>query len=305
MVLNFRDFRGILPLYQSVFGRIVRFHTLCEIARPKNKKRYFIPMFPETIQPLYIVSGFAVGFLVGMTGVGGGSLMTPLLILLFKVNPVTAVGTDLIYAAVTKSGGSLVHGLNRTVDWRVVGRLAAGSIPASLATMALLWLLDVDRAAYSQIVTKVLGVALLLTAGALLMRRRLLATYASRIGVLTEAQTAYYTVIVGLVLGVMVTVSSVGAGALGVTALLLLYPDLPVVKIAGSDIAHAVPLTLVAGLGHLASGGVDMPVLVSLLMGSLPGIMLSSLFAPRLPDTALRLVLAVTLVVVALRLLVS
>ncbi len=257
----------------------------------------------ETIKPLYVLSGFAVGFLVGMTGVGGGSLMTPLLILLFKIHPVTAVGTDLIYASVTKTGGSLVHGLNRTIDWRIVRRLATGSLPASLLTLLILWLLKVDPAAYSALVTKVLGVALLFTAAALLFRRRLLATYSQRVGVLSESQTRTYTIIVGLVLGVLVTISSVGAGALGVTALLLLYPELPVVKIAGSDIAHAVPLTLVAGLGHLASGGINTTVLVSLLCGSLPGIALSSQFAPRMPDRALRIVLAMTLVLVALRLL--
>jgi uncharacterized membrane protein YfcA len=257
----------------------------------------------ETIQPLYVVSGFAVGFLVGMTGVGGGSLMTPLLILLFHIQPVTAVGTDLIYASVTKTGGSFVHAINRTIDWRIVRRLASGSLPASLATMTALWLLKVDTAAYSHLVTKVLGVALLMTAAALLFRRRLLASYSQRIGILSESQTRAYTVLVGLALGVMVTISSVGAGALGVTALLLLYPELPVVRIAGSDIAHAVPLTLIAGLGHLASGGIDMQVLVSLLCGSLPGIALSSQFAPRMPDRVLRLILAATLTLVAIRLL--
>src|SRR4051812_10599488 len=256
-----------------------------------------------TINPLFVVSGFAVGFLVGMTGVGGGSLMTPLLILLFHIHPVTAVGTDLIYASATKTGGSFVHGLNRTIDWRIVRRLASGSLPASLLTMLLLWLLKVDAASYSTLVTKVLGVALLFTAAALLFRRRLLASYSQRVGVLSESQTRTYTIIVGLVLGVLVTISSVGAGALGVTALLLLYPELPVVRIAGSDIAHAVPLTLIAGLGHLASGGIDLTVLVSLLCGSLPGIALSSQFAPRMPDRALRIVLAMTLVLVALRLL--
>jgi uncharacterized membrane protein YfcA len=257
----------------------------------------------ETIQPLYVISGFAVGFLVGMTGVGGGSLMTPLLILLFHIHPVTAVGTDLIYASVTKTGGSFVHGLNKTIDWRIVRRLASGSLPASVLTLLALWLLKVDQAAYSALVTKALGVALILTATALLFRRRLLATYSKRVGVLTESQTRTTTIAVGLVLGVLVTISSVGAGALGVTALLLLYPELPVVRIAGSDIAHAVPLTLVAGLGHMAGGGVDLTVLVSLLCGSLPGIALSSQFAPRLPDTVLRWVLAITLFVVALRLL--
>jgi uncharacterized membrane protein YfcA len=257
----------------------------------------------ETIKPLYVLSGFAVGFLVGMTGVGGGSLMTPLLILLFKIHPVTAVGTDLIYASVTKTGGSLVHGLNRTIDWRVVRRLATGSLPASLLTMLVLWLLKVDPTSYSTLVTKVLGVSLILTAAALVFRRRLFATYSRRVGVLTEAQTRLFTIIVGLVLGVLVTISSVGAGALGVTALLLLYPELPIVKIAGSDIAHAVPLTLVAGLGHLASGSMDLTVLVSLLCGSLPGIVLSSQFAPRMPDAVLRYVLAITLILVSLRLL--
>ena len=256
-----------------------------------------------TIHPLFVLSGFAVGFLVGMTGVGGGSLMTPLLILLFHVHPTTAVGTDLLYASITKTGGSFVHGLNKTIDWRIVRRLASGSLPASLLTLSALWLLKIDQAAYSALVTKALGVALILTATALLFRRRLLATYSKRVGVLTEQQTRNLTIITGVALGVLVTISSVGAGALGVTALLLLYPELPVVKIAGSDIAHAVPLTLVAGMGHLAAGGVDMTVLVSLLCGSLPGIMLASLFAPRLPDRALRIVLAVTLTVVAARLL--
>jgi uncharacterized membrane protein YfcA len=138
---------------------------------------------------------------------------------------------------------------------------------------------------------------------ALVFRRRLLATYSKRVGVLTQSQTRLTTILVGLVLGVLVTISSVGAGALGVTALLLLYPELPIVKIAGSDIAHAVPLTLVAGLGHLASGSMDLTVLVSLLCGSLPGIVLSSQFAPRMPDVVLRYVLAITLVLVSLRLL--
>jgi uncharacterized membrane protein YfcA len=258
---------------------------------------------PFALHPLYVLSGFAVGFLVGMTGVGGGSLMTPLLILLFHVHPTTAVGTDLLFASVTKTGGSLVHAFNRTIDWRIVIRLALGSIPASLLTLLLFHLLKLDPAMMSGLITRVLGVALLATALALVFRRRLLASYARRVGVLSEQQTARYTILTGLVLGVLVTISSVGAGALGVTALILLYPELPVVKIAGSDIAHAVPLTLVAGLGHLMTGGIDIIMLESLLMGSLPGIAIASLFAPRLPDLALRLVLAGTLTVSGLRLL--
>jgi uncharacterized membrane protein YfcA len=260
---------------------------------------------PFDLHPLYVLSGFAVGFLVGMTGVGGGSLMTPLLILLFHVHPATAVGTDLLYASVTKTGGSLVHGFNRTIDWRIVTRLAMGSLPASLLTLLVLHLLRIDSSAASVLITRVLGVALLATALALIFRRYLLATYARRVGVLDAQQTRRYTVMTGIALGVLVTLSSVGAGALGVTALILLYPELPVVKIAGSDIAHAVPLTLVAGLGHLMDGGIDVRMLESLLVGSLPGIVLASLFAPRLPDLALRLVLAATLMVSGLRLLVA
>ena len=172
-----------------------------------------------------------------------------------------------------------------------------------MLTVTILWLLKIDQSSYSALVTKILGIALVSTALALLFRRRLLASYSRRVGILSENQTRIFTIATGVALGVLVTISSVGAGALGVTALLLLYPELSVVKIAGSDIAHAVPLTLVAGMGHLASGGIDKGVLVSLLCGSLPGIMLASLFAPRLPDRALRIVLAVTLIIVAVRLL--
>jgi hypothetical protein len=257
----------------------------------------------HVLNPLYVASGFAVGFLVGMTGVGGGSLMTPLLILLFHVHPTTAVGTDLLYASVTKTGGSLVHGINKTIDWRIVTRLAMGSLPASLLTLLLFHFLAIDPTAMNALVTRVLGVALLATALALIFRKFLLASYSRRVGILSEDQTVGFTILTGAMLGVLVTISSVGAGALGVTALILLYPELPIVKIAGSDIAHAVPLTLVAGLGHLMSGGIDLGVLESLLLGSLPGIMISSLFAPRLPDLALRLILAATLAVTGLRLL--
>ena len=259
--------------------------------------------FLHALNPLYVLSGFAVGFLVGMTGVGGGSLMTPLLILLFHVHPTTAVGTDLLYASITKSGGSVIHGINRTIDWRIVGRLAMGSLPAALATLLIFHLLQIDPAAMNTLITKVLGVALLATALALIFRKRLLASYGRRVGILSERQTRTFTILTGVALGVLVTISSVGAGALGVTALILLYPEVPVVKIAGSDIAHAVPLTLIAGLGHLMSGGIDSTVLISLLCGSLPGIMIASLFAPRMPDLALRLILAATLTLTGVRLL--
>ncbi len=260
-------------------------------------------LFLHAVNPLYVASGFAVGALVGMTGVGGGSLMTPLLILLFHIHPATAVGTDLLYASVTKTGGSLVHGFNKTIDWRVVTRLTMGSLPASLLTLLGFHLLAIDPALLNLLITKVLGGTLMVTALALLFRKRLLANYSRRVVVLSDSKTFTLTVLTGVILGVLVTITSVGAGALGVTALLLLYPELPVAKIAGSDIAHAVPLTLVAGLGHLMNGGIDTTVLVSLLLGSLPGIMLSSMFAPRMPDLAMRLILAAVLTISGLRLL--
>ena len=161
----------------------------------------------HALNPLFVLSGFAVGFLVGMTGVGGGSLMTPLLILLFHVHPATAVGTDLIYASITKSGGSLIHGINRTIDWRIVGRLAMGSLPASLATLLVFHLLAIDPAAMNALITKVLGVALLATALALIFRKRLLASYGRRVGILSARQTRTFTILTGVALGVLVTIS--------------------------------------------------------------------------------------------------
>ena len=255
------------------------------------------------IKPAYVFSGFVVGFLVGLTGVGGGSLMTPLLILLFGISPEKAVATDLIYASITKTGGSLVHGFNRAIDWSIVARLASGSLPAALATLLIFYYAGLDSAAVGALITRVLGFALYLTAAALILRPWLLKHYAHRLEGLSFEATRSYTILTGAVLGVLVTISSVGAGALGVIALILLYPKAPILRIAASDIAHAVPLTLVAGVGHLLGGSINTSLLISLLMGSLPGIMLASAFAPKLPDTALRLILATTLILVATKLL--
>ncbi|MGD0023215.1 MAG: sulfite exporter TauE/SafE family protein [Xanthobacteraceae bacterium] len=256
----------------------------------------------HALQPLYSTVGFAIGLLVGLTGVGGGSLMTPILILLFGIYPATAVGTDLLYAAVTKTAGSLVHGLNRTIDWRVVRRLAAGSVPMTVMTMAALGHFDINGPVVRELTTVVLTIALFVAAATLVFRDKIVARYARRIGALRPKQVAVITVSVGAVLGVLVSVSSVGAGACGVTALILLYPQLPTARIVGSDIAHAVPLTLAAGIGHWLLGSVDLDVLASLLLGSVPGILLGSFAAARIPETALRLVLAGTLVVVATKL---
>lgn len=253
------------------------------------------------IDPLYSLSGFAVGLLVGMTGVGGGSLMTPLLILLFGVHPATAVGTDLIYAAATKTGGSLVHGFARSIDWRVVRLLAAGSLPATVATLAALSYLNLDGETARGLITLVLSIALFVTAFVLVFGGAITAAYRARVTDMPPQRTTHTTILVGALLGVLVSISSVGAGAIGVIALVLLYPQMPIARIVGSDIAHAVPLTLVAGLGHWTMGSVDWHIIVSLLAGSLPGIVVGSYFAVRVPERTLRLVLACTLFVVATR----
>jgi uncharacterized membrane protein YfcA len=254
------------------------------------------------IYPLYSVCGFVGGLLVGMTGVGGGSLMTPLLILLFGVHPATAVGTDLLFAAATKTGGSLVHGLARTIDWTVVRRLASGSVPSTALTLLVLSRFDVNGTAMRDLITTVLSVALLVTAGLLIYRRKLLTFYAARVGWLSARRTNWLTLVSGAVLGVLVSISSVGAGAIGVTVLILLYPSLPMARIVGSDIAHAVPLTLVAGIGHWMLGSVDWHIFGSLLVGSLPGIFLGSYLSGRVAELALRIILALTLAVVGSKL---
>src|SRR5437899_7627931 len=253
----------------------------------------------EMIDPLYVASGFGVGLLVGMTGVGGGSLMTPLLILLFGIHPSTAVGTDLLYAAATKTGGGLIHGWARSIHWPAVIRLACGGIPASIRTLLVMWKLDLDAHSQSSLINIVLCFALLLTATALVFRKAVIERYRRRLERITENTTAVATVLTGALLGVLVSISSVGAGAVGVTALLLLYPRLPMASIVGSDIAHAVPLTLVAGLGHYALGAVDWYLMGVLLIGSLPGIVIGRYGALRVPETVLRLVLAATLILVA------
>ena len=245
----------------------------------------------------YAMAGFGVGALIGVTGVGGGSLMTPILIL-FGVGPLAAVGVDLFYAAITKTAGSLVHGFSKTVEWRVVLRLMAGSIPAAALTLLALYEFHISKHDSQVLVTRVLGVALFLTALSLILRRPLARVFAQRIGRLNPVQVRRLTIASGILLGVLVSISSVGAGALGVTFLILLYPELPMARIVGSDIAHAVPLTLVSGVGHLALGSVSGGLLLTLLAGSLPGILVGSLLSTRLPDMAMRIILAGTLLFV-------
>jgi uncharacterized protein len=256
---------------------------------------------------LYTFSGFLVGFIVGMTGVGGGSLMTPLLVLVFSISPVVAVGTDLLYASLTKMGGIVAHARQRTIDWKVVRLLLTGSLPATLLSMLLLHVLALDEKHLKVLITSVLSVALVLTAAALLLKPWL--QQAVRRSSDVEQSSSKYlphaTILTGAVLGVLVTLSSVGAGALGVVALMFLYPRIPTARIVGTDIAHAVPLTLIAGLGHVALGTVNFGLLGSLLLGSLPGIYLGSHLGVKVPDRVLRPILAAMLALIGGRLLLA
>ena len=255
------------------------------------------------IDPLYSFAGLGVGMLVGLTGVGGGSLMTPLLILLFNVHPATAVGTDLLFAACTKTAGTVIHARSRTIDWAVVRRLATGSVPATLLMVVAGQVFHPDMRAVSAIVTPVLAGALLATALLVIFQKWVLGMMAGFSARLAPNRQLALTILAGVVLGVLVSLSSVGAGALGVTVLLLLYPDLSPRRIVGSDIAHAIPLTLLAGSGYWLLGSVDWHMLGSLLTGSIPGIVVGSLLATRAPVGVLRAMLAVVLGISGVKLL--
>ena len=254
---------------------------------------------------LYTVSGFLVGLIVGVTGVGGGSLMTPLLVLFFGVSPATAVGTDLLYASITKSLGGWVHSRNGSVDWKVVGLLSLGSLPAALITVALLKYLALDAKTLKSLVTSVLSVALLLTATALLLKEWIKKIALRDDGTVYELHHRHLpaaTIATGVVVGTLVTISSIGAGVLGTVALLFLYPRLSAAKVVGTDIAHAVPLTAIAGMGHMALGTVNYVLLGSLLLGSLPGIYLGSHLSAKVPEKVLRPILATMLLIIGTRL---
>ncbi|HAF45571.1 MAG TPA: hypothetical protein DCK83_11720 [Gallionellaceae bacterium] len=254
---------------------------------------------------MYTLSGFLVGLIVGITGVGGGSLMTPLLVLFFGVSPATAVGTDLLYASITKSLGGWVHSRNGSVEWKIVGLLSLGSLPAALLTIALFKFLALDEKTLKGLVTGVLSVALLLTATALLLKdwiKKIAQREDGTVYELHHRHLAPATIVTGAIVGVLVTISSIGAGVLGTVALLFLYPRLTAVKVVGTDIAHAVPLTAIAGLGHLALGTVDLLLLGSLLLGSLPGIYIGSHLSAKVPEKVLRPILAVMLLIIGTRL---
>jgi uncharacterized protein len=251
-----------------------------------------------------VVAGLVVGFIVGMTGVGGGSLMTPIL-LWFGINPATAVGTDLLYAAITKSGGVLVHAKNRNIDWAVTGWLTLGSVPAVGLTLWFLNSLHSSPDAMNAVIKQALGVVLFATALAILFKKRLLQFAHDRAGGHynpSGSRLNVLTVITGLVLGTMVALTSIGAGALGTVALFILYPFMVTKRLVGTEIAHAVPLTLVAGLGHASMGNMDWHILGFLLVGSLPGIYLGSHLSGRVSDELLRPCLAVMLAMIGFKL---
>jgi uncharacterized protein len=247
--------------------------------------------FIAQFDSLHAIAGFMVGVLVGLTGVGGGSLMTPLLILMFGVSPQTAVGTDLLYAATTKMAGSAVHGWRETIDWKIMRRLAAGSLPAAVVTLVVLSNVGRLEKSTEHVILLVLGGMLILTAIAVAFQKKLIA-YASSRKPLPPRHQALPTIALGAVIGLLVSISSVGAGAIGVTALLMLYPTLPVSRIVGTDIVHAVPLTLVAGFGHWIIGDVNVMLLANLLVGSIPGVIIGSLISTRAADGLLRPALA-------------
>ena len=242
-----------------------------------------------------IGSGFGVGAIVGITGVGGGSLMTPLLLTVYKLNPAVAIGTDLWFAALTKVSGSVAHARHGHVKWQITRLLLSGSIPASIVTVLLMHHFGYSKSG-SGTLTFSLGIALLLTAVVVAFKQSW-----NRIGLylerwIPESRKAALTVLSGLILGVLVSLSSIGAGAIGATLILLIYPRLESRYIVGSDIAHAVPLTLVAGIGHATMGNVDWHLLVSLVIGSLPGIWIGAHLTRRLPDRVIRPLLCLSLI---------
>ncbi len=257
--------------------------------------------FLHNINPFYSLAGLLVGVLVGLTGVGGGSLMTPLLVLLFGFHPATAVGTDLLFASMTKTVGTAVHGWRDTVDWRIVRRLAYGSVPAAIATLLFLRGLGRPDETAASLITHILGFMLLITAVAVLFQKQLVAFALKQRNVQQIEERVVPTILLGAILGILVSISSIGAGAIGVTALLILYPHLPISRIIGSDIAHAVPLTLVAGAGHWFIGNVDTSLLISLLIGSIPGVILGSYISSGVSDRILRPLLAAVLLLVGMK----
>ncbi|QKJ66910.1 sulfite exporter TauE/SafE family protein [Deefgea piscis] len=252
----------------------------------------------------FVIAGLVVGFIVGMTGVGGGSLMTPIL-LWFGIPPAAAVGTDLLYASITKAGGVYVHQKNNNIDWSITGYLSLGSVPAAALTLLVLHYLHTDTKTLNAVIKHGLGFALLFTAVAIVFKQQIIALAQRHAGdrfKMSGARLNLLTVLTGVMLGAIVTLTSIGAGALGTVALFLLYPLMTTKRLVGTEIAHAVPLTLVAGLGHASMGNMDWGLLAYLLMGSLPGIYFGSHLSGVISDRVLRPCLATMLVFIGYKL---
>ena len=242
------------------------------------------------------ITGAFVGLIVGLTGVGGGALMTPLL-LTFGFNPSIAIGTDLLFAAFTKTSGMISHARHQHIDWKIVGRLASGSIPGAIITGWFLSIFLIDSLAYEKVLTLMLGIMLILTSMAILFRHKI-----QRITpALSERQVKWITPLSGLVLGIFVTLSSVGAGAFGTAVIMLLYPYLKGTKVVGSDIAHAVPLTFVASFVHIGLGNIDWMLLLALLCGSIPAIHIGAALSRKLSGAIMQKVLAGMLMLIGLK----
>jgi uncharacterized protein len=220
------------------------------------------------------------------------------------VKPHMAVGTDLLFAAFTKAGGAISLIRQRLVDWRIVGALSLGSIPAALATVGLIHHFGATHPTVQKLITGTLGVALLLTACATFYKALRAPKVAHTDDAVEATQPRHWAlpIVFGALIGAVVSLTSVGAGAIGVTVLMLLYPKLPLPRIVGADIAYAVPLTLVAGLGHAGAGSVDWALLAALLTGSLPGIWLGTRYTARAPQRAVRGLLSVLLAIAGFKL---
>lgn len=251
----------------------------------------------------YTLAGLVIGTIVGMTGVGGGSLMTPFLIY-YGVPPIIAVGTDLVYASITKSGAVVMHHRSGNIRWHVMARLAAGSIPAAIVAILILKWLNIDTERQEAVITAVLGVSLILSSLMLLcggaLRRSSIAERAEIFKKLHRGWGLPVTITAGALIGVLVTLSSVGAGALGTAVLITLYPRMPTINIVGIDLAHAVPLAAVAGIGHLFLGSVNLVLLLSLLLGSLPGVWIGTRIGSHLPDQIMRRILGALLLAIGI-----
>jgi uncharacterized membrane protein YfcA len=259
------------------------------------------------VELIHISAGAFVGLIIGLTGVGGGSLMTPILVLGFSIQPSIAVGTDLLYAALTKSSGVFFHHKNKTVDWKIVTLLSSGSIPSSITTIFFLEYIRNQGINYDSLIIITLGVMLILTSIIVFSKNRLLSFIRSRhpnntfIHNIKKYRPAI-TVLSGISLGILVTLSSVGAGAIGAAILFLLYPHKKPIAIVGTDLAHAVPLTAIAGMGHLHFGSVDFDLLAGLLAGGIPAIYLGSYIGKKLPDRVLRPLIATFLLLMGFKL---